>query len=91
MGGSTTGLYERYFLHRMSPQPPSGNIDRVVDGKFGGGIISTKSEFDGVFTGRSSAELFPFDPPAAIFKVKSMFASTKFWIRQLNIQEFLRL
>lgn len=62
------------------PQLPSGNVRRVIDEKYSGGITTDTFVLNDVSTYLSSSDIFPVASPATLFEVKSILTSTRLQI-----------
>ena len=98
VGGCTDGNWTIFSLHLSSlleapssiVQLPSGNANRIVENKLGGGIIVTESKITSS-DHRSIDSLFPYKDQPATFFVPSLFAMTRWIARSLHIVEVLAL
>ena len=93
LGGGTTGVYSLFSLHRNSyylpppllslPELPAENIHRVVDENVSSSSVASSPP-------DVTAKLFLVDSHDSIFRVCSLFFTTKWQLRQLNRHEVLR-
>ena len=101
MGNRTTCLFKLYSLSRISyfkppslsslPHLPVENVGRMVDEKLSGVITTDATVLHNASKYPLSSDLFFFASPDTLFKVKSIFTHTRWWIRRLHIEELLRL